>query len=122
VLVTMVFGDACLIFPGKRYEDWKFDGPAGQSIEAVRPIRDEIRTPVEVLMADLIRARLTLPGRAYAVSGGPGQNISATGKWQLPVSLACRFLRRSASSKGMRPSRIVKRSEPLIVMKQVPSL
>ncbi len=45
-------GDACPIFPGKRYEDWKLDDPAGQSIDAVRPIRDDIRTRVERLIAD----------------------------------------------------------------------
>jgi arsenate reductase len=46
-------GDACPVFPGKRYEDWKLDDPAGQGIEAVRPMRDEIRTRVEALLADL---------------------------------------------------------------------
>jgi arsenate reductase len=53
VIITMGCGDACPIFPGKRYEDWKLDDPAGQSVEAVRPIRDEIRTRVEKLLADL---------------------------------------------------------------------
>jgi arsenate reductase len=47
-------GDACPIFPGKRYEDWQLDDPAGQGIEAVRPIRDEIRGRVEALLADLL--------------------------------------------------------------------
>ena len=45
VVITMGCGDACPIYPGKRYEDWKLDDPAGQGIEAVRPIRDEIRDP-----------------------------------------------------------------------------
>jgi arsenate reductase len=53
VIVTMGCGDACPIFPGKRYEDWKLDDPAGRSVEAVRPIRDEIRTRVERLVIDL---------------------------------------------------------------------
>ncbi|MFI9639976.1 arsenate reductase ArsC [Micromonospora sp. NPDC051925] len=53
VIVTMGCGDACPVFPGKRYEDWKLDDPAGQGIEAVRPIRDEIRARVERLLADL---------------------------------------------------------------------
>src|SRR5689334_17089175 len=44
VVVTMGCGDACPIFPGKRYEDWKLDDPAGQGIDSVRPIRDSIRT------------------------------------------------------------------------------
>jgi arsenate reductase len=53
VIITMGCGDACPVFPGKRYEDWKLDDPAGQGIEAVRPIRDEIRRRVEALVADL---------------------------------------------------------------------
>ncbi|MFD1930882.1 MULTISPECIES: arsenate reductase ArsC [Nonomuraea] len=53
VVITMGCGDACPIFPGKRYEDWKLDDPAGQGIEAVRPIRDEIRTKVERLISEL---------------------------------------------------------------------
>ncbi len=54
VVVTMGCGDACPFFPGTRYEDWVLDDPAGQGIEAVRPIRDEIRRRVEVLVADLL--------------------------------------------------------------------
>lgn len=54
VVITMGCGDACPIFPGKRYEDWELDDPAGQGIEAVRPIRDEIRRRVEVLLAELL--------------------------------------------------------------------
>ncbi|MBK0420326.1 arsenate reductase ArsC [Leucobacter sp. CSA1] len=54
VVVTMGCGDACPFFPGKRYEDWKLDDPAGQGIEAVRPIRDSIRIRVEALIAELI--------------------------------------------------------------------
>jgi arsenate reductase (thioredoxin) len=55
-VITMGCGDACPIFPGKRYEDWNLDDPAGQGIEAVRPIRDEIRARVEALLADLLSA------------------------------------------------------------------
>jgi arsenate reductase (thioredoxin) len=54
VVVTMGCGDACPFYPGKRYEDWELDDPAGQSIEAVRPIRDEIKARVEDLLADLV--------------------------------------------------------------------
>jgi len=54
VVITMGCGDACPIFPGKRYEDWKLDDPAGQGIDAVRPIRDEIRGRVEALLAELL--------------------------------------------------------------------
>lgn len=57
VVITMGCGDACPIFPGTRYEDWELDDPAGQGIEAVRPIRDEIRTRIEALLADLLPAR-----------------------------------------------------------------
>ena len=54
VVVTMGCGDACPIFPGKRYEDWELDDPAGQGIDSVRPIRDEIRRRIEALLADLL--------------------------------------------------------------------
>jgi protein-tyrosine-phosphatase len=53
VVVTMGCGDACPIFPGTRSEDWTLDDPAGQTLEAVRPIRDEIRRRVEGLLASL---------------------------------------------------------------------
>ncbi|GAA2414111.1 arsenate reductase ArsC [Nonomuraea africana] len=56
VVITMGCGDVCPIFPGKRYEDWKLDDPAGQGIEAVRPIRDEIRTRIEKLVGELLPA------------------------------------------------------------------
>ena len=54
VVVTMGCGDACPFFPGTRYEDWELDDPAGQGIEAVRPIRDEIRRRVEKLVQELV--------------------------------------------------------------------
>ena len=54
VVITMGCGDECPYFPGKRYEDWVLDDPAGQGIEAVRPIRDEIKTRVEALIASLV--------------------------------------------------------------------
>jgi protein-tyrosine-phosphatase len=53
VVVTMGCGDECPYFPGKRYEDWALDDPAGQGIEVVRPIRDEIRRRVEALVREL---------------------------------------------------------------------
>lgn len=53
VVITMGCGDACPFHPGKRYEDWVLDDPAGQGIEAVRPIRDEIRRRVEELLESL---------------------------------------------------------------------
>ncbi|CAI7980536.1 MULTISPECIES: arsenate reductase ArsC [unclassified Parafrankia] len=56
VVITMGCGDACPIFPGKRYEDWKLDDPAGQGIDAVRPIRDDIRARIEKLIGELLPA------------------------------------------------------------------
>ena len=53
VVITMGCGDKCPYFPGKRYEDWVLDDPAGQGIEAIRPIRDEIRARVTTLIASL---------------------------------------------------------------------
>jgi arsenate reductase (thioredoxin) len=53
ICVTMGCGDACPVFPGKRYLDWKLDDPAGQGIEAVRPVRDEIKKLVEDLIAEI---------------------------------------------------------------------
>ena len=53
VVITMGCGDECPFFPGKRYEDWKLDDPAGQGIESVRPIRDDIRQRIEGLIDSL---------------------------------------------------------------------
>ena len=53
VLVTMGCGDACPVYPGKRYVDWELADPAGQGVEAVRPIRDEIDRRVRALLAEL---------------------------------------------------------------------
>ena len=54
VVVSMGCGDACPIFPGKRYEDWELDDPAGLELPAVRPIRDAIRGRVEALVGELL--------------------------------------------------------------------
>ncbi|MFG2084806.1 MULTISPECIES: arsenate reductase ArsC [unclassified Spirillospora] len=53
VVITMGCGDTCPVFPGKRYLDWELDDPAGQGVDAVRPIRDEIRARIERLTAEL---------------------------------------------------------------------
>jgi protein-tyrosine-phosphatase len=53
VVVTMGCGDECPFYPGKRYEDWVLDDPAGQPIDVVRPVRDEIKRRVNALIADL---------------------------------------------------------------------
>ena len=54
VIITMGCGDACPVFPGKRYEDWQLDDPAGKDISDVRPIRDEIRRRVEGLVSEIL--------------------------------------------------------------------
>ena len=54
VVITMGCGDACPFYPGKRYEDWVLEDPAGQSIESVRVIRDEIKRRVEALLLELL--------------------------------------------------------------------
>jgi protein-tyrosine-phosphatase len=53
VVVTMGCGDACPVYPGKRYEDWALDDPAGKTVEEVRPIRDEIDRRVRALLSEL---------------------------------------------------------------------
>jgi protein-tyrosine-phosphatase len=53
VVITMGCGDTCPIFPGKRYEDWVLDDPAGQGLDAVRPIRDEIKARILTLLGEL---------------------------------------------------------------------
>ena len=54
VVITMGCGDACPIYPGKRYLDWELDDPAGKAVEHVRPIRDEIDRRVGALLAELV--------------------------------------------------------------------
>ena len=56
VVITMGCGDECPYFPGKRYEDWVLEDPAGQGLESVRPIRDEIKARIEGLIESLIPA------------------------------------------------------------------
>lgn len=56
VVITMGCGDACPIYPGKRYEDWVLDDPAGQGVDAVRPIRDEIHRRILELLAEIAPA------------------------------------------------------------------
>ena len=55
VVVTMGCGDACPVYPGKRYVDWELPDPAGRPIEEVRPIRDEIADRVDALLAELLQ-------------------------------------------------------------------
>jgi len=56
VIVTMGCGDACPVYPGKRYVDWELDDPAGRTVEEVRPIRDEVERRVRALLAELVPA------------------------------------------------------------------
>ena len=58
VVITMGCGDTCPIFPGKRYEDWELADPAGQGIDAVRPIRDDIKARIVKLLDELLPARV----------------------------------------------------------------
>lgn len=66
VVITMGCGDTCPFYPGKRYEDWVLEDPAGKGVESVRPIRDEIRRRVEQLLAELV------PGLSRAESDAAG--------------------------------------------------
>ncbi|MFM9130333.1 MAG: arsenate reductase ArsC [Actinomycetes bacterium] len=54
LVITMGCGDACPIFPGKRYEDWQLEDPAGKDLETVRKIRDEIKQRIEVLLSEIL--------------------------------------------------------------------
>jgi arsenate reductase len=54
VVITMGCGDTCPIFPGKRYEDWELEDPAGKGVAAVRPIRDDIKARIQTLVAELL--------------------------------------------------------------------
>lgn len=54
VVITMGCGDACPIFPGKRYEDWQLEDPAGKDLETVRRIRDDIKSRIEVLLSEIL--------------------------------------------------------------------
>ncbi|UFS60566.1 arsenate reductase ArsC [Subtercola endophyticus] len=56
VVITMGCGDACPIFPGKRYEDWQLTDPAGKAIDEVRPIRDDIKRRIEALLEEITAA------------------------------------------------------------------
>lgn len=58
VVITMGCGDACPLYPGTRYEDWELDDPAGQGVDAVRPIRDEIDRRIRELVADMVPSRI----------------------------------------------------------------
>ena len=62
VVITMGCGDACPYYPGKRYEDWKLEDPAGKGVAEVPPVRDEIRTRIEELIGSLLsREPLDIP-------------------------------------------------------------
>jgi arsenate reductase (thioredoxin) len=69
VVITMGCGDACPFFPGKRYEDWDLDDPAGKSLDAVRPIRDDIKKRIQNLIDDLLPAPSKRPPER---TGGEG--------------------------------------------------
>ena len=80
VVITMGCGDACPFFPGKRYEDWELEDPAGQGLEAVRPIRDDIEQRVRGLLAELGVRPTAWPsstGRTVARSHRPDSGLSS---------------------------------------------
>ena len=54
VVITMGCGDTCPVFPGKRYEDWELEDPAGKGVDSVRPIRDDIKSRIQTLIAELL--------------------------------------------------------------------
>ncbi len=57
MVITMGCGDECPVFPGKRYEDWELEDPAGKGVDSVRPIRDEIKARIEKLITELLPAQ-----------------------------------------------------------------
>ena len=65
VVITMGCGDACPIFPGKRYLDWDLEDPAGQDVEAVRSIRDEIQSRVKALLVELLPDQRSAPAATH---------------------------------------------------------
>ncbi len=69
VVITMGCGDTCPYFPGKRYEDWDLADPAGQGIEVVREVRDDIKTRVDALIIDLLAARSADAGDGVGRAG-----------------------------------------------------
>ena len=71
VVITMGCGDTCPFFPGKRYEDWDLDDPAGQNLESVRRIRDDIRGRVEALISDLVPDTEAQPGTSTTETPQP---------------------------------------------------
>jgi arsenate reductase (thioredoxin) len=62
VVITMGCRDTCPYYPGKRYEDWELDDPAGEGLDVVRPIRDEIKRQVEMLLSELINSGVVTNG------------------------------------------------------------
>ncbi|GGK96720.1 hypothetical protein GCM10009769_13580 [Curtobacterium luteum] len=69
-VITMGCGDACPIFPGKRYEDWELTDPAGEGLDEVRAIRDDIKRRVSELLGSLLPASAVTPGRYRHFKGG----------------------------------------------------
>ena len=84
VVVTMGCGDACPLFPGKRYEDWELDDPAGLDVAAVRPIRDEIGRRVRALLADL---EITVPAstRTSSTPCSSSRPVLSGPAWRRPA-------------------------------------
>ena len=94
VVITMGCGDACPIYPGKRYEDWELDDPAGQDLETVRRIRDEIDARVRELIAELLRRLSSAPARPRVLAA----EASARSRSSSPAAARSWSTRRPASS------------------------
>ena len=91
VVITMGCGDVCPVFPGKRYLDWQLDDPAGEGLDVVRPIRDEIRRRIEKLITELRPSgwtRITIIASRSAVV--PDYSLHVL--WDSMVATSCRQL------------------------------
>ena len=112
VVITMGCGDACPVFPGKRYVDWELDDPAGKGVEAVRPIRDEIERRVRALLSELGRAGSTRPVTSpKPIRPPPAPGAVAVIVTTSPSSRNVR-VEPSASVSGSAPFQVSSSSEP----------
>jgi arsenate reductase (thioredoxin) len=102
VVITMGCGDACPIYPGKRYEDWELEDPSGKDLEAVRGIRDEIAARIDSLLAELMRGR---SARSDPFQVGATRSMAKPSLTRGPSGDAgrARSLRRSGSRPRPRP-------------------
>ena len=100
VVITMGCGDTCPFYPGKRYEDWVLDDPAGKDVAAVRPVRDDIRRRVKALLDDLVPAADQDQNQPVELEAEVSTGGSAVG----------RFQRRRGNQSGQRVQRCPERA------------